>query len=210
MNGCCIVETRPLINLSKIIIDRHLKYIPKDWGLTIYCSLLNHEYIKDIDFGINTNIIILENPKLTIREYNVMLKSDTFWQSLPYEKVLIFQSDSRILKEGIEDFLEWDYVGAPWRFQNHGGNGGLSLRNVNLMREICRVAKFTNKNEDVEFCNFMFDNNVGNLAPRAVCSKFSCESIAFFGSLGIHSIEKWLPKTQCKQILNQYNNIKQN
>ena len=207
MNGCCIIETRPIANLSEIIIDRHLKYIPKDWGLTIYCSELNHEYIKDTDFGVETNIIILENPKLTIHGYNTMLKSDAFWKSLPYKKVLIFQSDSRLLKEGIEYFLEWDYVGAPWIFQHHGGNGGLSLRSVEIMRELLRVGKFTNtnSNEDVDFSNRMLMYNIGKLAPRDVCFKFSCETIATFGSLGIHAIYKRLSKAQCKQILNQYN-----
>ena len=78
MNGCCIIETIPITNLSEIIIDKHLKYIPKDWGLTIYCSELNHEHIKDTDFGVETNIIILENPELTIHGYNTMLKSDAF------------------------------------------------------------------------------------------------------------------------------------
>jgi len=204
MNGSCIIETRPITNLAEIIIDRHLKYIPKDWGLTIYCSELNIEYIKDVDFERETNIIVLENPDLTIHGYNAMLKSDAFWKSLPYDKVLIFQSDSRIMKEGIEDFLEWDYVGAPWMFQNHGGNGGLSLRSVSVMRELIRVAKFTNRNEDVEFCNFMLQYNIGKLAPRDVCFKFSCETIAIFGSLGMHAIHKWLSKAQCKQILNQY------
>ncbi len=205
MNGACIVETRPITNLSEIIIDRHLKYLPKDWGLTIYCSHLNHEFIKDIDFGRETNIIVLENPDLTVHGYNSMLKSDGFWKSLPYDKVLIFQSDSRLMKEGIEEFLEWDYVGAPWMFQDHGGNGGLSLRSVDVMREVLRVGKFTNRNEDVEFCNFMVMHNIGKLAPREICYKFSCETIAIFGSLGMHAIHKWLSKTQCEQILNQYN-----
>ena len=206
MKGCCIVETRPITNLSEIIIDRHLKYIPKDWGLTIYCSSLNHEYIKNSDFGVNTNIIVLDNSKLTIDGYNSMLKSKSFWKSLPYEKVLIFQSDSRLLKEGIEDFLKWDYIGSPFQFQHHGGNGGLSLRNVNLMEEICRSENFTPYNEDVDFCNFMFENKIGNLAPREVCFKFSCETIPMLGTLGVHAIEKWLSKIHCEEILNQYNN----
>ena len=204
MNGCCIVETRPITNLSEIIIDRHLKYIPKDWGLTIYCSSLNYEFIEGVDFGRETNIIVLENPNLSLNQYNAMLKNVRFWESLPYDKVLIFQSDSRLLKEGIEDFLEWDYVGAAWMFQLHGGNGGLSLRDTEVMSEICRKSKFTNRNEDVEFCNYMFENNFGNLAPREICFKFSVETIAMYGSLGTHAIEKWLSKHQCKKILNQY------
>jgi len=204
MNGCCIVETRPITNLAEIIIDRHLKFIPKDWGLTIYCSELNHEYIKDVDFGRPTIIHLMEDSEMDIRRYNVLMKSKSFWESLPYEKVLIFQSDSRLLRSGIEDFLQWDYIGAPWVFQEHGGNGGLSLRSVKAMKDIIKVAKFTGRNEDVEFCNLMLMHQIGKLAPRTECFKFSCETIAIFGSLGTHAIHKWLSKAQCKQILNQY------
>ena len=204
MNGCCIVETRPISNLAEIIIDNHIKYIPKNWELTIYCSSINHKYIKDIDFGVNTNIIILEKSKLTKDGYNSMLKSDIFWKSLPYEKVLIFQSDSKLLKNGIEDFLKWDYVGAPFVFQSHGGNGGLSLRDVKLMQKICKKANFTPYNEDVDFCNYMYENNIGKLAPREVCFEFSCEALPVLGTLGVHAIEKWLPKTACEIILNLY------
>ena len=206
MNGCCIVETRPINNLSEIIIDRHLKYIPKEWALTIYCSSLNHDQIKKTDFERDIHIIVLDYPTLNIQGYNSMLKSSFFWKSLPYEKVLIFQSDSRLLKKGVEDFLEWDYVGSPFVFQAHGGNGGLSLRNVKIMEEICSKANFTPYNEDVDFCNFMFENKIGKLAPRDVCFKFSCETIPVLGTIGVHAIEKWLSKLQCDQILNQYKN----
>jgi len=203
MNGCCIVETRPFANLGGFITD-HLKYIPSDWGLTIYCSYKNRHLIKDVDFNRKTNIVVLEDSDMNTNKYNKLLKSVTFWDSLPYDKVLIFQTDSFILREGIEEFLEWDYVGAAWKFQEHGGNGGLSLRSVNLMKHICKIAHFTTRNEDVEFCNFMKTHNLGKLAPREVCHKFSVETIYGLGSLGCHAIDKWLKKNECENIINQY------
>jgi len=206
MNGCCIVETRPLANLDKLIIDRHLKFIPKDWELTIYCSELNHHLVKGVNFGRNTNIIVLDNPIMDNTTYNLLLKSVTFWGSLPYDKVLIFQADSGLLREGIEEFLEWDYVGAAWLFQNHGGNGGLSLRSVELMKHICENYSFSTRNEDVLFCNLINDEKIGKLAPREICKKFSVETIFGLGSLGYHAMDKYLTKRQCDEILNQYNN----
>lgn len=204
MNGACIVETRAFANLDKLIIDHHLKYIPKDWGLTIYCSHQNHHLIKDVDFERETEIIVMQLP-FGVAEYNLLFKTVRFWESLPYEKVLIFQTDSRLLREGIEDFLEWDYVGAKWLFQEQGGNGGLSIRNVNIMRKICQLAKFTTRNEDVLFCNFMHLHKIGKLAPPDICRQFSVEAEYGLGSLGCHGIDNWLTKEQCDKILNQYN-----
>jgi len=204
MNGCCIVETRPFDNLSKLI-NEHLRYIPKEWGLTVYCSNNNKHLIKNINRDVR---LITINPKFTINDYNKLFKSVEFWDSLPFEKVLIFQTDSMLLKDGIEDFLEWDYVGSPWKFQEHGGNGGLSLRSVEVMRYICENYKFTSRNEDVLFCDIMKEHNIGRLAPREVCRKFACETIFELGTVGYHAIDDWLSKDDCKIIKNQYNDFK--
>jgi len=203
MNGCLIVETRPFANLDKLIIDHHLKYIPEDWGLTIYCSHKNHHLVKDVDFGRETDIIILNNA-FGINDYNKLFKQFDFWDNMPYEKVLIFQTDSKLLRNGIEDFLEWDWVGAAWKFLDYGGNGGLSLRSVEIMKQICLDHTFTNRNEDVLFCQIMKRFNIGNIAPREVCKQFSVETIFGLGSLGVHAIESWLTPEQCREILSQY------
>jgi hypothetical protein len=201
--GACIVETRPFANLGRLIIDHHLKYLPNDWGLTIYCSRQNIHLLKDVDFGRDTDFILLD-PHFSIDDYNNLFKSYEFWDNMPYEKVLIFQVDSKLLREGIEEFLDYDYVGAAWTFQEHGGNGGLSLRSPEIMRKICAIASFSKRNEDVLFCNFMAQEKYGNLAPREVCQKFSTEAVYGLGSLGVHAIEKWLTVEQCNKILTQY------
>jgi hypothetical protein len=178
--------------------------VPKDWGLTLYLSDRNKNLLKDVDFGRETQIIILPDHKLNNPKYNKLLKSIKFCDSLPYDKVLIFQTDSRLLREGIEEFLEWDYVGSPWKFQEHGGNGGLSLRSVEIMKHIVNNYKFSPRNEDALICNIMKDKNIGKLAPRDICSKFGVETIFQLGTLGCHAIDKWLTNDECKQVLNQY------
>lgn len=201
INGACIVETRVIPNLSEII-NNHLKFIPNDWGLTIYCSKQNRHLLKGLTR--EARVFYLKD-RFTIHDYNRLFKSVKFWDSLPYEKVLIFQTDSMLLKKGIEDFLEWDYVGAVWKFQEHGGNGGLSLRSVDVMRYICANYAFSDRNEDVLFCNIMKSNKIGKLASREVCKKFSCEAIFELNTIGYHAIDKWLTKEQCNIIKNQYN-----
>jgi len=199
MNGAVIIETRVLPDLAKIIND-HLKYIPEDWGLTVFCSKENVTLLGNLS---RDATIFYLDAHFPTSEYNKLLKSVEFWDKLKYEHVLIFQTDSMLLREGIEEFLEWDYVGAPWKLQYHGGNGGLSLRKVAVMKEICEKATFSKRNEDTLICNYMKEHEY-NLAPREVCEKFSVEAIFKLGTLGYHSPEKWLTDDECEQIITQY------
>jgi hypothetical protein len=109
-----IVENRLTNELFDAILD-HRRHLPDSWS---YCHI--------------------DDPKIkTMADYNALLTSKEFWQKFEkFDRVLIFQHDSKLLRTGIEEFLEWDYVGAPWKFQEHGGNGGLSIRNPRTMIEI--------------------------------------------------------------------------
>ena len=204
--GAVIVETRIIANLFEIIQERHMKYIPNDWGLTIFLSEKNKHLVSKEMFDRDVKIIIIKNDTFSVQDYNILLTSRDFWNSIDYDKILIFQTDSRILRYGIEDFLHYDYCGAVWSFQQHGGNGGFSLRTKQKMLDVINLKSYdcsTDGNEDIYFSNYLA-NVGGNLAPREECQKFSVESVFSLGSLGIHAIEKWLTKEQCEQILNQY------
>ena len=56
-----------------------------------------------------------------------------YWEMLQGDRLLVFQSDSVPCSGSnheIDEFFDYDYVGAPWVYNDHeGGNGGLSLRN---------------------------------------------------------------------------------
>ncbi|KAK0630816.1 hypothetical protein B0T17DRAFT_616423 [Bombardia bombarda] len=60
----------------------------------------------------------------------------------PAEHLLIFQTDSMLCansKQSLNDYLEYDWVGAPWRTDSvYGGNGGLSLRRVSAIIDVLR------------------------------------------------------------------------
>ena len=134
------------------------------------------------------------------------MTSMNFWDRVKgYDKVLIFQSDSEILRGGIEEFFDWDYCGAPWQFQECGGNGGISLRSVDVMTKIVKSLQWSPQlgYEDVYFSNAMCDAGM-NIAPRDICKKFSCETIFELGTWAAHAIDKHLTPQQCKQIRSQY------
>lgn len=189
-----ITETRPYD--LKEIIERHIKFLPEmDVVCFHYNNSVNYDCIKHR----------LPHNITTLHQYNQLMTSEWFWDKLDYDKALIFQNDSGILREGIEDFLEYSYVGAPWKFQELGGNGGFSLRDVRESQWIVKNKPYhpIKGYEDVYFCNEMLSQGM-NIAPRKVCEKFSCETIFKLGTFGYHAINNYLTKQQCDQIKNQY------
>jgi len=197
MNALVLVETRSVpVDDS---INRHLQYLP-GWKPVVVCSNENRRMITHDKVIVNKI-----TPERYYHDYNVLFASVAFWDNfLKYERVMICHQDSGLLRLGVDDFLEWDYVGAPWKFQDHGGNGGLSLRNPQIMREICAKFRYSpHEYEDVFFCNRMNEHKIGLLAPREVCKKFSCETIFELGTLGYHNIESYFPE-RVDEILNQY------
>ena len=40
--------------------------------------------------------------------------NEDFWNLFASKKILIHQEDSIIFKNNINDFLKYDYIGAPW------------------------------------------------------------------------------------------------
>lgn len=100
-----------------------------------------NKYLKPY---IKTEKIVLKDLGIYYKESPIEYYSNIeFWQSVNHEKILTFHADS-VLCSGsyfkIEDFLEYDYIGAPWRknggpeqYDGRVGNGGLSLRSKSFM-----------------------------------------------------------------------------
>ncbi len=179
--GIVIIDNRCSYEELYYHVQKHKQFLPKNWEYIIF----NNEYVSNLG------------------DYNKLLTSKEFWDKIPFDKVLVTQMDAEMLRSGIEEFLEYDYVGAPWKFQEHGGNGGFSLRSKNVMLDIIEKYPYQGAGshgyEDVYFSNHI-EKVGGKLAPRVVCEKFSCESIFELGTLGAHAIDKWLTIDQCKLI----------
>lgn len=204
-NGCCIIETRLIGNLQEIIQQKHLNFIPREWGLTLFLSEANKHLAQPHMFDREVQVFILPD-YFPEHEYNKLLTSVSFWEKLPYEKVLIFQTDSELLKEGIEDWAKMGYyfIGSPDPRSTNEimMNGGLSLRNVQWCKQICTLFPFFNEvNEDWWFCSHL----AGELLPTYDIAKtFSVETKFYYESLGAHAIDRYLSVEECKLIREQY------
>jgi len=177
-----LVENRDE-NISKAL-DNHLAFIPN--GSTFYNNWDCH----------------------SIEDYNTLMTSRKFWESIQEENILIIQHDSALLRTGIEKFYKWDYIGAVWDFEPYVGNGGFSFRHKSAMIKILDSMPYDGiTNEDIYFAKGCKELGL-KLAPIKEANKFSCETQYHLGTLGYHAIEKYLTPIQIKKIKTQYDKPK--
>ena len=110
---------------------------------------------------------------------------------------LIVQSDSFVVnyKRWTDEFLKFDYIGAPWTNKvqvnpklilnmekNLVGNGGFSLRSRKLVEATKKInyntLNFPLNNEDVIICHYLYNEMIDNdicFAPPSLAAQFSME-----------------------------------
>jgi hypothetical protein len=206
-----IVEPREHKALE-FVLQNFLENLPSEWKILIMHGNKNINYINNI---INKNLIKhknrlsminLEIDNLTINDYNNLLVSEKFYNNIPTELFLIFQTDSIICKENknlINNFLKYDYVGAPWPAKKVG-NGGLSLRKKSKMIQKIRNCNYNNEPEDV-----FFSNDCNNLKKPSVddAKYFSIEGVINDKSFGTHKPWNMLKHGELEYLKNNCLNL---
>jgi hypothetical protein len=145
-------------------------------------------------------LVSLNVDNLSINDYNKLLFTDFFYENIDTEMVLIFQTDtllSDVYNKNIYDFMEYDYVGAPWAnspIEIAVGNGGFSLRKKSKMIEMKNIGGFFFDNGNGE--DMFFSNNFKNKDFQVnkpsfyEAQKFSVETVFYDKSVGLH--KPWL------------------
>jgi len=194
-----IVEPRKHPAL-RYVLNNFCTNLSDDWQFIIFHGNLNKEFVEEIidddlqKYKDKIKLIDLHVDNLQISDYNKLFKSLEFYDNIPTETFLVFQTDSIICsenKEKLKEFLHYDFVGAPWK-EGDGGtevrNGGLSLRKKSKMIEILQNKPGDDMNEDVYFCHY---DNI-NKPEFDESKKFSVESIFYDSPFGVHKAWAYL------------------
>ncbi|KAF3930592.1 hypothetical protein ABW19_dt0204606 [Dactylella cylindrospora] len=193
-----------------------------DWPIVYYTSQETYEehfksnpnasaiWTRAVEAG-NIDVRILPDRfDLTSRRgVNLYLASPWLWEQLaPAQHVLVFQADAILCANAhktVDDFLEYDFIGATLSREGRIYNGGLSLRNRTMMLDILSegsdFAKETAVNakegEDVWFSRKM-DARGARLPENDVAMQFACEYYFHIElmkqPLGYHKVHKRSPK----------------
>jgi hypothetical protein len=143
-------------------------------------------------------IKVVKIPKLDLIGYSRFVLCELF-QFVKTPFCLVVQADGFVLNAGKwrDEFLSYDYIGAPWPYdlklqpgnhilgleKNNVGNGGFSLRSKALLNETAKIdfdnLTFPTKSEDLIICHFLFSQmiNAGIRFPTPeLAATFSVES----------------------------------
>lgn len=143
-----IIEDRPKQNLIPLILHFGTVLGPT-WPIIIYTSLENLPHFQTsaplrrfFAAGI-VQIRMLPSSVLfsSSDDFSRFLATPWIWEQLaPASHVLLFQADSMLCSNAarsVEDFFDYDFVGAPIRAELGAGmNGGLSLRKRETMLRV--------------------------------------------------------------------------
>jgi hypothetical protein len=208
-----IIEPRKHAAL-KFVLNNFLENLSDEWCIIIFHGTNNIEYVKNIiaELGDYQNRILppinLNVVNLNAYTYSDILKNKDFYNNIPTDIFLVFQTDSIILKENkhlINDFLEYDYVGAPWKHDNSVGNGGLSLRKKNKMIEIINNNNYSlNSLEDTWFSLDLPSNINLNKPSFEKAKTFSIETVFYENPFGVHNFWTHLNETEKNIIFEKY------
>lgn len=157
-------------------------------------------YLQSILPGLYLSPLAHDN--LCSQEYNQILLSIAFWDHFPAtSKVVVFQTDSIMLRFGMEEFMEYDYVGSPWH-DGEIGNGGFSLRDRDCMLQVLQQFTYDlSLNEDGWFSRHVSAVG-GKLAPRSVGNEFGAETTLLSTSpLAVHNIASYLQPNEVRLLL---------
>jgi len=162
-----------------------------DLSILAMQQCLKKAYFKDAILVTDTtkimnapdNIRMIEAPPiLSIEDYSTYLQSDLS-SYIQGTHMLVMQWDSFIVNPQLwnNQFLEYDYIGAPWPHhpETPVGNGGFSLRSKKLFVALQNPRYQKLHPEDQSICIFnknILEKELGiRIAPKEIAEQFAFE-----------------------------------
>ena len=224
-NVAVIIEDRPLSNLAPLMLY-FSSILGPSWPIILFTSGDSAPNTPAFQRAVDDGHISVQKLPDGVhfdehRAVTEFLTLPWLWEQLaPAGHVLMFQADSIICANSerrVEDFLQYDFVGAPIDVptdpsfgHGEGYNGGLSLRNRSMMLDIvnkfswaaemkegsisltgCVTQEPCLKFEDQWFYHKMKDIPGVRLPTKEVAASFAVETVWYDTPLGYHQVERW-------------------
>ena len=153
------------------------------------------------------NVVFLEHlPLYSLEDYSRFIIKE-LEAHVKTSHVLVAQWDGYVLnpKAWKPEWLDYDYIGAPWK-DGISGNGGFSLRSRRLL-DALQDSRFGPPYypEDEKICRDWrreLESEFGiRFAPTEIASEFSVEGGRYSGQFGFHSFLTRLPPAVDKPLI---------
>jgi hypothetical protein len=135
-----IVEPRshPML---RAVVDNMMNALGSGWNLMVFTAATNQDWLRESLAPHDYAVKYLSLANLTIAQYSQLLMTPEFWEAIPTEHILIFQTDTLALRPWNPLFEEYDYLGGNYfhpadtlDLNGIGGiQGGLSYRKRSAM-----------------------------------------------------------------------------
>jgi hypothetical protein len=185
-----LVENRPLPLLAPLILH-FMSVVPPDWRFRFMGSIesvahlgASHAIQDQVRIG-KLDVTYIPSNMSTAGQEMISRFLTNLWiyerVLFPAEWLLVYQTDSILCansKQSLNDWLDYDWVGAPWHPEGRfGGNGGLSLRRVSSIVQILRdqERKDNSEPEDVWLSERLGYRPGAKLANGSMSLMFSAE-----------------------------------
>ncbi|KAL3418600.1 hypothetical protein PVAG01_10316 [Phlyctema vagabunda] len=162
-NVAVIIEDRPLSNLAPLLLH-FSSVLGPDWPIVLYTSEGKQPGSLPFRRAVEEGRISVRNlpDGIAFTQHQAVsqfLTSPWLWDQLaPAGHVLLFQADSILCANSdlrVDDFLGYDFVGAPIYVpanpaagHGEGLNGGLSLRNRSMILDIVKNHSWQTEMDD--------------------------------------------------------------
>ena len=148
---------------------------------------------KDISFG---GSVLINTGINSVQDYNRFILNELH-KYINTSHCLVVQLDGFPMNVDAwtDEFLEYDYIGAPWvNFPQMPapewiGNGGFSLRSKKLLDAVAELNSDGSCLEDNFICvenRKLLENKGLEFAPVRLAKKFSVENNTYTGQFGFH------------------------
>lgn len=187
------ISNTTLVAVSSIKIDETINALIQSMNDIEYDDiiLISHEKPSNLPSEINFKKC---NKLKTIDDYNYFMLFE-LCNYIETNYVIVVQHDGYVLRPNkwLNEFYDYDYIGAPWpknlHYTKEGvnirvGNGGFSFRSKKLLNILNTLnLSFTDNgtgfyNEDGVICNYyrkILEDNGIKFASAEIASKFSYE-----------------------------------
>ena len=194
-----LVEDRTTDRIISIVhnINHH---IPSSWPIQIFPGKDNEHFMRNSTLApfITSGKVFFTRMKEVYdkSETNELLTNADFWKQVRGEKILYFQIDSIMCSNSphkITDYLQYDYIGAPWNPTWYPfnrtylvGNGGFSLRSRSKTLALIALIPYNSRlPEDIWYAQNLHRVNA-SIPSVDIAKTFSVESVYYERPVGIH------------------------
>ncbi|ANW96825.1 hypothetical protein AXE80_11275 [Wenyingzhuangia fucanilytica] len=204
-----IVEARKHPHFKVVVENMLLNTQHLNVCLHVYHGTENEKFVKDcLKEHENIKFINLNIENIDIEGYNKIMLSEDFYKNINSELILVFQTDVITFKPLDTAFLQYDYIGAPWKKKEHlnykaeVGNGGLSIRSKKAMLTILeqKIPRETFVPEDLYLAQILKQQNF-NIPSYETALEFATEGVYNPNAFGCHKSWEVIKTSELKELL---------